>query len=207
MKRIILATLLCLLASEAGACRELNPEINIVRSETLGGGCYAVSVPHRFIKGSDAQVSFYKAGNDVPEYSFAWNDRDQVFVECGKLNAGTTGDVIVRVVDSLRKFRPSEDDAGIEFYLNGKLVKSYTAREIAKSPNGYWATECGYRLFFKAGFSDHAVDGKQIDLFFHVETADRKIDFNPATGEITKVGKTDEKAPPALQKMFEAETE
>ena len=146
------------------------------------GTCYAKSIPDE-ISGEKGHTTVLQVGatQDTPGETFPWYAQ-RIFVLCNVWRHGRNENTVVRIGPWPDGFKANKQDLAIQFYVAGKLVKSYSTLDIAQKPDNVFASVSHYAVFtdFK-GFGWH--NG---ELFFVAFGAHgEELAFSASTGELT----------------------
>jgi hypothetical protein len=176
----ICLALVCSVALTAQACREMNDSIIFAENEADNVACYALSYPATLAKNNIGRtdIHFVSKGKDEVVRSFDWYS-PFIIMRCD--NKGEYS--VIRLAHTKRVYLKKTDYPAIEFYNKRGLVKSYSAREITKEKQSYWATECGDKIFWREPIVRKR-DGKNI---LTVELVAKIVDFDADSGEMIEV--------------------
>lgn len=184
----ILVLIWLLIPSLSYACRQFDDYV--VFAQDLGSEdfCYAISLPPDALKNATGKttVHSFRNGKDDVVFSLDWYSRN-LYLKCGELKAGRKGISLVRALYQHKepyKALKDQDYNVLEFYVDGKHVKSHTARELVSGEKSYWPTLCGDKILWKTSL-DYSEDRQSSIL--RVQFALKSADFDLATGEIIKI--------------------
>jgi hypothetical protein len=166
---------LTLFSSNARADSEA-PNVTYVQSGEIGN-CYAKSIPTEFY-GSKGTTRIYlvREKDDELAFTFDWYARQIALLNTSK------GVAVIRIGNWARGHEANKDELALAFYLNGKLLRSYSTLDIAGKPDNISRSVSHYTVIAQhLGFrwvaeNSHAYDIKTTD--------GRTISFNIDTGEI-----------------------
>jgi hypothetical protein len=141
------------------------------------GRLYAKCIPEEGY-GSKGQTRIYLVRRETDElqFTFDWYANDL------QLQGTALGTSVVRFGPWARGHEASDMDLALAFYLNGKLLKSYSTLEIAGTKKNVSASESHYTVF-KTGGRYRWVDSNY--HLFEIETVDdRRLAFDVDRGEL-----------------------
>ena len=189
----LLGVILGLMPSFTYACRETANYVVFAHDTASDNYCYAVSLPPEAMANDTGKTDIHTVvnGNDKIEYSFNFYSRN-IFLTCDRLGSGAKGISFVRQIYGYHKVLTEKDYDVLEFYLNGKMVKKYSARDLTNGgKEAYWpVTSCGDKIIW--GMRVYSSPEKNAN-FFRVQFAEKLIDYDLTTGEIADVqNKSDE---------------
>ena len=177
MRRISVLSivLLALFAAIARADEEGGNSIYVQSGEY--GSCYAKSIPAESYgpKGT-TRVYLVRDKDDLLEQTYDW------YAPQIALRSTSKGIAVIRLGSWPRGRAASAEELAIAFYLNGKLLHSYSTLDIAGKPENVSQSVSHYTVIKKAiGFRWI----KENTWVYDIQTNDdRVISFNIDTGEI-----------------------
>ena len=184
----VFAALLSVLAVAPSAVvgdTEGRAQVYVQSSATDGtayrGDRYAKCIPSDE-RGTTGRTLIYKvkAGADELEDAYDWYSWE---VYLAGTNQGT---LVVRVSSGFRGSGPQKEDLAVAFYAHGKVLREYSAVDVAGGPEGVRVSTSHYAwcrrvIGFRWLTSPRA---KVLRFGFAVETVDgRLLCFDPRTGE------------------------
>jgi ankyrin repeat protein len=148
------------------------------------GGCYAKSVPSK-PSGQEGITKVYTvtAEQDTLSVTLPWYSKS-LYVECNVCNEkGSCGISTVRLGEWNRGHEINDHDLAIALYLNDKLLKSYSTKDIAGTQANASTSVSHYTVIKNIiGFKRTQTGSDK----FLIETYDnRTLSFSATTGEIT----------------------
>jgi hypothetical protein len=141
------------------------------------GSCYAKSIPaESYGSKGTTRVYLVREKEDLLELTFDW------YAPQIALQGTSKGLAVIRFGSWPRGHVATPDELAIAFYLNGKLLHSYSTLDIAGKPENVSFSVSHYRVIKKQlGF--RWIEGNT--HAYYVQTTDgRVISFNIDTGEI-----------------------
>ncbi len=178
MLKLIFSMFFLALISMSGiayACRDVRDYVVFTHDTSSSNYCYAVSLPKDSLKNKRGRtdVHIIEDGADVVVYSFNFYARE-IFLKCGDFSG-----LDKRVALARRAGRFGSLSSGdynlLEFYVDGKLAKKYTAKEITARGEVNWDGFCGDKIIWKT-----QIDGNNLVVQFALH----KVNFDMMTGEI-----------------------
>jgi hypothetical protein len=143
------------------------------------GVYYAKSIPSdRYGTNGKTQIFLKTQTNDVLQFTFDWYSSNLY------LQKTSSGVSIVRFGPRPRGHTPSSKDLAIAFYMNNRLLKSYSTIDIAGNETNVIKSVSHYRVYNEIGgyrlieSNHYAFDVERID--------GKKLSFDVSTGEIIK---------------------
>lgn len=183
---LLLAVTLSVLATEAAGDTEGTPQIYVQSSTTDGtayqGDRYAKCLPGDE-RGSKGRTLVYKVkpGADELEDTYDWYS-GEVYL------AGTNkGTLVVRVSSGFRGHAPRKEDLAVGLYRKGKLLKEYSALDLAKGRDNVRTSVSHYQWCRRVkGFCWLTSPRANVLKFgFALETVDgRLLCFDAWTGDL-----------------------
>lgn len=173
--KAVLAGVLLLVAS-VNADDEVSNRFYL-QSERPWGAVYAKCDPSE-LHGTKGKTRLYHATRDEDKllFEFPWYSQN-IYLQ------GTAwGLSVVRFGPWPKGQKASADDLAVEFYLNDKLLKSYSTLDIAGSEEAVSRSVSHYSVFAKIGGYRWVQSN---DYAFDVTTTDgRTLSFNVQTGQL-----------------------
>ncbi|MDI1228160.1 MAG: hypothetical protein PSY14_10795 [bacterium] len=161
--------------------------------ETADDKYYVIATPSQYLgRNSKGRTNIYKvhAPQDILLYSFDWF-APQLMLKTGKMTDSRTGISFVKT---------SEEN--IEFYFDGKMVKRYTAEELAKANAQTASIRFWHFLGYRWINAANDIEGRQI---YEIDIANLVISFDPVSGAIVSERKSPELLPENLKNMISGE--
>jgi hypothetical protein len=144
------------------------------------GRCYAKSVPSESY-GASGVTSVYRvaAGTDTLLGTYQWYAQ-RIYLQCN--TPGVQGGIsIVQFGPWARGRQATANELAIAFHANGRLLRSYSTLDIARSPDNVSASVSHYQVF---GEVEGYVYAGAVPVFRLSTTDGRRLAFEPATGNL-----------------------
>lgn len=171
-------TLTTAAAVQPAICKERFDAIWFVPDDATQGTCYGLAIPSRLI-GGDGRTDIHRFENGVDRiiHSFPWYE-DNFSVMCDWTRKD--GFSFVREIDGRGKHLKKADYTVLEFYLDGRLIKSYSASQIANKDGPLLGSECGDNLYTQTSFASSLGQRRMVELTM----MGKRIMIDYVTGEI-----------------------
>ena len=181
----LLIWLLALAGSAAGDTEGsafLYVQSSLTDGTSYRGDHYAKCIPGND-RGTTGRTLIYKVGRerDQLEDTYDWY--------CGSVYPVSThdGTYVIRFAGGFRGSEPRDEDLAVAFYARGKMIRSYSARDLANGPGSVTTSVSHYqwcRQVVGVGWLT-SEKAKVLKFGFTVETVDRRqLCFDLKTGEL-----------------------